>query len=548
MGITKKSTFTYTSNTGKKYNVTVGYWSERTSTLTSFTDLTKADVKDNFPEFLPTATFLVADNQTALDLAAFGCKSVVAGNHIGEKWYLSNGNYIEFISANRVEYHVINESGTVLLTPGGAGSDNAVGFWSYPSNEGIIIEGQDYFHQSMNVKTGGLVDIYRTLVFGGLSSQATELMAKFYEGVTPDDDPYQPGGDSDEGGGDGDFDDSSDIIPIPDLPSLSAVDTGFITLFTPSVTQLQNLANYLWTDLMQDIGSGGSLETVINDLKKIVSDPYNAIMGLSIVPVNVPTGGSKDVKMYGVLDSGVVMPYASTQYVSVDCGTLHINEYWGAYLDYAPYTKITSLYLPFVGVVTLDVDEIMGKSLHIVYHVDILSGQCIAYIIIDGSVEYQYQGHCACSIPISGMDFTNAVTSGLSLIGSISNIASSAIGGFAMAGAGGALTGATASAAANLPSIAGNVMNMKPDIKAGSGVGGMGGMLSVQKPYLIAIRPKQSAPSRQNTFTGYPSNMTRAVRDCSGYTEFDYINLDGIALTNDEKDELKQILSGGVYL
>lgn len=364
----------------------------------------------------------------------------------------------------------------------------------------------------------------------------------------PEDDPYGPGDDSDEGGGEGDFDTSSDIIPIPDLPSLSAVDTGLITLFNPSISQLKSLSQYLWTDLMQDIASGGSLETVIEDLKKIVSNPYDAILGLSIVPVNITTAGSKDIKMYGVLDSGISAPYAASQYAAVDCGTLHVNEFWGAYLDYAPYTKITSLYLPYIGVVSVDVDEIMGKALRIVYHVDILSGQCIAYIIINGSVEYQYQGHCSCSVPITAVDFSSTITSGLSLIGNISNIASSAIGGFGMGGGVGAALGAARSAVSNAPSIAGNVMNMKPDIKAGSGIGSMGGQMSVQKPFLIAIRPRQSKPTRQNSFTGYPSNITMAVRQCSGYTEFDYINLDGIALTGEEKDELLSILQEGVYL
>lgn len=363
-------------------------------------------------------------------------------------------------------------------------------------------------------------------------------------------DPYEPGGYSGAGWGTGNFDATSDIIGMPDLPTVSAIDTGFLTLFTPSIAQLQSFQEYLWSDLLEGI-KDGSLTDIVDSLKKIVSDPYQAIMGLSIVPVAVPTAGSKDVKMYGVLDSGVVMPYASTQWIEVNCGSLNVNEFWGNYMDYAPYTKITSLYLPFVGVVSVDVDEIMKKTVTIKYRVDILSGQCIAFIIINGSVEYQYQGHCATSLPITASDFSSTINAGLNLIShvtaGVAGIAGGAISGALTGGIGGAIgaVGAAASAANN---IASDVMNAKPNIKAGSSVGGAGGLLSVKKPYFIAIRPKQCVASYQKSFTGFPINETYAIRQLTGYTEFERINLDGIPLTQPEKEELESLLMGGVYL
>lgn len=371
----------------------------------------------------------------------------------------------------------------------------------------------------------------------------------FFGGAEPlDDDPYGQGGNSTTGGGTGNFDGTSDTIGIPTMPTITGLNTGFFTAFTPTQTQLQNVSSYLWTNVIADIlDINTGLKEKLDALKTIVANPYDAIMGCSLIPVAPTSGGSKELKMYGVVETGITLPYASSRWVDVDCGTLNVNEYWGAYLDYSPYTKTTSLYLPYIGTVSIDVDLIMGKALQIYYRVDILSGNCVAYILIDGSVKFSYQGNCAISIPITASDYSGAIHAGLGLVGSVANIVSSAVGGSA-GGIGGAISGAVSSALSSAPSIAGNVMGMKPDIKSGGAVGGAAGFLGVQKPYLIIERPKQSLPRSQYKFTGYPLNMVKSVGDCSGYTEFDMILLDGITLTDAEKKELEGILTRGCYL
>lgn len=386
--------------------------------------------------------------------------------------------------------------------------------------------------------------------FSGSASDI-EKWLNFWNGIAPvDSDPYADGGGaSSGGGGTGDFDDTSDIIPIPSLPSISGLNTGFFTAFVCTQSQLQSVSNYLWTNVIDDIiDTSTGLGEKVDALKKMVTSPYDAIMGCSLVPVSPPTGGSKDLKMYGVIDTGITLPYASSRWVAVDCGTLNIHEFWGSYLDYSPYTKTTSLYLPYIGVVSVDIDLIMSKALQVVYHVDILTGICIAYIVVDGSVKFQYQGHCSTTIPVTSSDYSGAIQSGLGLVGNIANVVSAGASGGLSGGLGGATLGAVSSAISQAPSVASNVMGMKPDIKSGGGVGSSGGILGVQKPFLIIERPKQSVPAFQNGFSGYPCNMTMTLKDLSGYTEVERINLTNISLTEDEKNELLEILQSGVYL
>ena len=337
----------------------------------------------------------------------------------------------------------------------------------------------------------------------------------------PGNDPYNAGGESGSGGGTGTFSGTGDDISIPSLPILSAVDAGFITLFNPSVSQLHALATYMWENPLFDI----------SNWKKLFADPMEAILGLSIVPVNVPSSGSANVKV-GNIVTDVAMTKAAGQYVTVDCGTLNVNEYWGAYLDYAPYTK-AELYLPYCGTHPISVDDIMGKSVHVVYHVDILSGACCAYVQCDGTVLYTFVGQCSCSVPITGNDWTNVVNGAVNMATSIGSMV--------------ATQGMTAPyAIANIASSAANVV--KPNVEKSGAMGGMGGMLGVQTPYLILTRPRQAVPKKQNKYMGYPAYITEKLQDLIGYTEIESINLTNISATEQETSEIIRLLKEGVFL
>ncbi len=335
-------------------------------------------------------------------------------------------------------------------------------------------------------------------------------------------DPYENGGTSGIGGGTGDFDGTGDDIQIPGLPTLSAVDTGMISLFAPSVQDLHNLANYLW----------GSLD--ITNWNRILTDPLQAVLGLSIVPVSAAKGTAKSVWV-GNINTGVTMTQYATQYAEVDCGTLNVNEYWGAYLDYDPYTK-AELYLPYIGARPIAVDDIMGKAVHVVYHVDILSGACVAYVEVDGTVLYNFIGQCSCSIPISGGDWTNVLNGVLQI--------ASAVG--MMVATEGASIPATIGAAGSAAS--GMVNAMRPNIEKSGAMSGMGGMMGVQTPYLILTRPRQCLPANQNKIEGYPSFITAQLGELSGFTMVHKIELFDIGATREEYAEIEQLLAEGVIL
>lgn len=331
-------------------------------------------------------------------------------------------------------------------------------------------------------------------------------------------DPYDQGGNSGGGGGGGTFDNTSDYTPIPPLPTISVADSGMVTLFNPSQAQIRNLSDYLWSDAFD-----------LDAVKKLFADPMDALIGLSIVPVAIPNGAVKTVRVAGV-STGIGMTTAGAQYVAVDCGSITVPETWGAYLDYDPYTKF-DIYLPYIGVHALAADDIMGKTVHVVYHVDILTGACVAYVAVNGNVLYSFSGQCAIEIPITSASWSSALTGALSIAGAIG------------------MTVATGGATA--PAAVGTVLNtavnqFKPNIEKSGAISGGAGIMGIQRPYLIKTQPRQALPARQNTYTGYPSHITESLGTLTGFTVVDQIHLNGIPCTDAERDEILSLLKTGV--
>lgn len=339
------------------------------------------------------------------------------------------------------------------------------------------------------------------------------------EPFNPDTDPYNPN--AEPGGGDGETQ-TADSITDPALPTISSVDTGFITLYKPSVSQLNSLASWMW----------GSLD--IDLFKRITQSPMDAILGLSILPGIVPSGSSSSVKI-GNLDSGVSMTKVSSQYVKFDCGSLTVKRKWGAFLDYSPYTK-TYLYLPFIGIRSVETDSIMNTSIQIKYNIDVMSGACCAFVIANGTTLYSFIGQCSCSVPVTGRDWTNLING---VLGAVSGVASAA---------GSAASGNIMGAVSGIASAASSALSAKPTIEHSGSMGGMGGLMGIKRPYFIIERPVQAVPGHQNDVIGYPSFVYKYISRLSGYTEFEQIHLEGIPCTSDELSEIENILLSGVII
>lgn len=390
-------------------------------------------------------------------------------------------------------------------------------------------------------------------------------------------DPIPPSGPDTPGG---QFDDQSDIIGDSSLPTLSASDTGFTRIYIPTLSQVKALARYLWTD-------DTVIETIWNKIKQFFENPMEAIIGFNLVPVPVPSSGTKSFALM-YIDTGVDMDTAANQFVDVDCGTLPIQLFYGSALDYSPYTKI-SCYLPYIGMVQLNTDEVVGRTLQVKYRIDIVSGSCVAKIFVDGNCIYQYSGHCAITIPMAASDFSSYVSAAISVAklavgaatGGASGAAAAALnadinqqtgsmfsvqGGsdnsgqiqlFAQGGASGPSTqteqevrntqasfsGITPQ---NLANTVGEIMTAKPHVQHSGSFSGNSGYLGVRRPFVIIERPNLCLPENYQGLNGFPAMITMLLGECSGYTKVQQMVLSGCTATNPEQAEIMSLLKGGV--
>lgn len=401
--------------------------------------------------------------------------------------------------------------------------------------------------------------------------------------VTETIDPYAPFGNTEEGGGEVDPDPEDDDIEEPTLPGLSFAATGLCRIYRADLTALNQLASYMWTD-------NTFLQTLVNHAIQLIENPMDAIISLCLVPVAPPAfsvGAAEAVSVMYIPTPASMWPVIN-QFARVDCGTLDLEETYGSALDYNPYTKV-SCFLPYIGFVDLDTDEVMGKTLNVVYRIDVVTGVCVAMIKVNGEVMYQFSGHCAIQMPLSSADFSTVISSLLQAGKLVAGAALTAAGAPEVGGmlldapqvsqpsttvrkmvgternpnTGRQITTGTVTetvektgkplslgelAKRQSANTVGAIMNSKFGIEHSGGFSGNSGYLGVRRPFIIVKRPRLANPEQYGQYNGRPSMIYLNLGTCTGYTEVQSIQLTGIAATNSELSEIATLLKTGVIL
>lgn len=378
--------------------------------------------------------------------------------------------------------------------------------------------------------------------------------------------PYDGGGNSDTGGGDPDeqhFDEASDVIGEPTLPSYTATGSGMVTAYVPTLSEMNDIADYLIDPNIIQVLAGTVLK---------LSD---VIIGLNLFPFSVPASQSKVVSlnlMGARLGTGITCHYADRQFITLDMGSIQIVKCWDNCLDFNPYTRI-SIFLPFCGYYELDTDEVMGRTVNVKYKIDIITGSCVALVIVDGSVMYQFAGQCASQIPVSSVSFDGMISSMIDLGMTVAS-AQAAVGGAAAAAESAEEAFMNAKGAENIIATGDRMLAAKENVVNVKGAAGrqlMGatansilsskgfyshagglssapGFLGCRTPFIIKKIPRQSVPEGYGKMRGYPSNIKSKLSDLSGYTEVEEIQLNIPNATVAEIAECERILKAGCYL
>ena len=327
-------------------------------------------------------------------------------------------------------------------------------------------------------------------------------------------------------GGYGTYDDTSDSVPVPD----NYIDDIYANAFGGNGMHLygvsgEGLKNFLSKVYTTDFWQYWA-NTLFNPMEGIISCLYLPINYGLINGANTNSVHVSNAEL-ATGEGKVKILYNYTYDTST--GVLPIDEYFGSFLDYAPYTS-AELYLPFYGTVPINIDSIMGGSIKVQYRINLVTGTFSVFVIcVDRfgvQTILQYAGSCGMSIPIvSGNNGAqNRITD---LVQGIANVA---LGNYVGAGMN-----------------AVNALTEKGYVYTNSKISGSAGYDGVKDVFLTITRPVLSNPEKYSEIKQRPADMFVKLSELSGEYSIEKQNLDihDKNITDEEITEIENILQGG---
>lgn len=310
-----------------------------------------------------------------------------------------------------------------------------------------------------------------------------------------------------------------------DSPSIAAPTgeaTALWSVYHPTQSEINSFGAWLW---------GSPFTTNIN---KLFQNPIEGVISLHKVFATPVDSGTSTI-VVGTLDSNVSSATVTQQYVYINCGSVKVNEDFVNVFDYPPYTQI-SLYLPFIGIVPLDVNDVMRSTVNVTYGVDVFTGACLAIVEITRDSHtvtmYQYAGVCAVSYPLGNVQHSQMVSGLLAIAGGVASMVAS----------GGV------SAPAALTVAAGAASASKSTVGRSGGFSGNAGAMGGKKPYLIIQRPQTRVAETFPALAGYPTNKSGKLSSFSGQVRVTYVHVENMSATESELEEIEKLLKSGVLV
>ena len=382
-----------------------------------------------------------------------------------------------------------------------AGYNDNNGTWfiepvvGYNEQHGEDVRMNSYYFSSL---IGGKEFLEACQIWGGDQEPIID------DGVTP------TGG---SGGGGGMYSRPDETIEIPGLPSINIADLGVSSIYHVTTQQMADFSVYLWTP-------GG----FIDDIVKNQASPMENVISVSVIPsIGLNESGAEII--IGNTASGVQGYKLHTTFYSLDFGTLNVPEY---YKNFADYRTELQIYLPFIGLRQINIDDCMNGQIKIVYHVDVFSGSCIAFIqTYTGRAWHviaSYNGSISCQIPLSGANYMGVFNGVLGAVGS--------------------------AASGNLVGAAGALMNAKPEYQRSGNIGSFAGLMGIRYPYLIFTTPQLFTPKTFKDNCGYISNIQGTLSSFRGFLQIDTAKLDlnELPIMDEERDLLYAMMDEGIYV
>ena len=325
-------------------------------------------------------------------------------------------------------------------------------------------------------------------------------------------------------------------------------------------------------------------------------DPMAQIIGLSQVPVSLSGDDNSTVQFVNssavydpgvtrLVDSGVTTQIAMGTPVSYYLGSVDIvrrmQQRGEPYLDYDCQIE---LYLPLIGMFSLDTQAVMGRTISAYAVLDPVSGTLAAYAYVSKGGQNLPVAYGSTTIgvdlPISAQQLSvsraalkqaNAQLGASLLSGALTMLAAASTGGKSSGSGAKTSTGSNGLSAAGIReagsdymkasqvgNVFGDFMNWGRTIRQlsygnNTAVAGSFGGSTAQwsypfTPYVKIIRPRFEKPSNYNHSQGVPCVQTKTIGSCTGFIQCIGADVSGITGATDlELQAIQAALSNGIY-
>ena len=345
--------------------------------------------------------------------------------------------------------------------------------------------------------------------------------------------PGQPNNPTGGGGGNGDnTEDDIDLPEVTFFPNSNAYNRYWL-----KSSDLTNFQNWVFS------------ETFFNNILRLWNDPAEYLINISFYPFN---GYLHDVNhvtttniSIGNIGSDIQAYQMSDGYnARFRGGTFTLSEYYGTYLDYAPYTS-AEIYIPYIGYRQLNINDVMGKKLELIYAVDWDTNQMTATILTNDRPLTMFSAPFGVKLSLSG---TNANQVAETISRGVANTVMSA----GMAIANGAM-GNVAGAVGYGMQAGGGALNTVLDVQVSPRQFGQPtpatGLYNTQIPHLIVHRPISAEPNDFAEMHGYSAGYSGLVSEFSGYLECSAVDIAATGtMSENEQTAIINLLTGGIYV
>lgn len=355
---------------------------------------------------------------------------------------------------------------------------------------------------------------------------------------------------------------SSGLIPVPPLPGILDPGTGqttfpsiipqsgpgFIHVYNPTPAEFVAFGTWLWVTYADAT------------IDKILNNPFDGVIGAHELYATPNRDGRDNIRS-AFLTCPTTADLVTNRYSEIDCGTVIVPEFYGNYLDYSPYSQ-AYIYLPFIGINEVSIDDIVGHAVNIRYRIDSYSGSCIAMIFVaKGGYQnlcYQFAGSCSVEVPMAGGSQA-AIKAGMMQAEAYARAAMIQAGANVFGGLGSAMMGNIGGILSSLGGIASNYAQAQAGVEAArvankssvqhSGqFGASHGAMGEKVPFIIIRNPIQVKVVNYNEDYGFPAHKRVIVGGCRGYLRVREVNVISAHATDEEKMAIEMALKGGVYV